>query len=109
MVSTAVGVTGGSSYASGTPLASFSSSGPLGLAFWGYNLYMSDPGSNVIWKLNSPNNTVLLYAGPTSGGAAGSADGPATSGAAFNGPGQLSVDDVGNIFVIDQVSMDRCG
>ena len=99
-VSTVVGVVGGAGYASGTPLAPFSVGAPSYVAFWGYNLFMTDGRNAVIWKLDPASNTVVLLAGMN--GSSASLDGPATS-AQFNFPGPLTVDNVGNLFVIELV------
>ncbi len=66
------------------------------------NLYVTERNAEVIRKI-APDGTVTTLAGVDGahGGGAGFADGTGSA-ARFNGPGNLTIDAGGNLFVIDQ-------
>ena len=64
-------------------------------------MYLANGGNHVIMKYDPATNNVTVFAGKVNYG--GLVDGIGTS-AAFNNPTMLSVDNSGNLFVIDVVS-----
>ncbi|MBI2925444.1 MAG: SMP-30/gluconolactonase/LRE family protein [Verrucomicrobia bacterium] len=74
--------------------------GPAGIGYDSAgNLYVSDSLNNKIRKV-TPDGVVTTFADPTTGSAAGNADGAADV-ARFSHPNGLAVDALGNVFVAD--------
>lgn len=80
------------------PASSTMFSSPRGVAFDKVgNLYISDAGNNVIWKVSA--GTASIFAGTGTAGNTGDS-GPATS-ATLRAPGGIAVDGNGNLYVAD--------
>lgn len=63
------------------------------------DLFFTDGGNNVVWKIAAKTGTISIAAGNGSAGYSG--DGGAATGATLNGPSGLAADSAGNLYISD--------
>lgn len=66
------------------------------------NLYFSDPGNNVVWKVLAKTGIITIFAGDGTPGYSG--DGGLATNAQLSAPNGLAIDAAGDIFISDAVS-----
>ena len=84
----------------GGPATSAKLSFPFGVAVDGAdNIYISDPGNARIRKVTAATGIITTVAGDGLNGYSG--DGGQATSAAMNGPGNVAVDPLGNLYIVD--------